>query len=280
MFSHSPFDCVLLLLVPLTRSLEGVYIVEVGQNADLPCSYSPAAPENLVPVCWGKGHCPVFECYGMLISTNGRSLKKQLSSRYQLKGNFHEGDVSLTIKNVTFADSGIYCCRIQFPGLMNDKKSYLELVIKPAKATLAQTPWRDYTTAFSEMFTSKEHGSDTQTPETVHDKSQTQTPTLAIELQDSGAITRIGIYIGAGISAGLALALIFGALILKRYSPNTEKRQNLSLTTSTDLPPSGLVSTVVEGMRSEENIYIIEENMYEMEDPYDYYYYISNGQHA
>lgn len=53
-----------------------------------------------------------------------------------------------------------------------------------------------------------------------------------------------------------------------------------SLTTSTDLPPSGLASTVAEGMRSEENIYIIEENVYEMEDPYEYYYYISNGQHA
>lgn len=129
--------CILLSFPSYSGSLEGVYIVEVGQNADLPCSCSPAAPENLVPVCWGKGHCPVFECYGMLISTNGRSLKKQLSSRYQLKGNFHEGDVSLTIKNVTFADSGIYCCRIQFPGLMNDKKSYLELVIKPGEWTFA-----------------------------------------------------------------------------------------------------------------------------------------------
>ncbi|KAK2509460.1 hypothetical protein MC885_011867 [Smutsia gigantea] len=106
-----------------------------------------------------------------------------------------------------------------------------------------------------------------------------QTPTLANELQDMGAITRIGIYIGAGISAGLALALIFGALILKWYSLNTEKQQNLSLTTSTDLPLPGLANTVAEGMRSEENIYIIEENVYEMEDPYEYYYYISNGQH-
>lgn len=129
--------CILLSFPSYSGSLEGVYIVEVGQNADLPCSYSPATPENLVPVCWGKGHCPVFECYRMLISTNGRSLKKQLSSRYQLKGNFHEGDVSLTIKNVTFADSGIYCCRIQFPGLMNDKKSHLELVIKPGEWTFA-----------------------------------------------------------------------------------------------------------------------------------------------
>ena len=42
-----------------------------------------------------------------------------------------------------------------------------------------------------------------------------QTYTSTNELQDSGATTRISVYIGAGISAGLALVLIFGALILK-----------------------------------------------------------------
>ena len=39
--------------------------------------------------------------------------------------------------------------------------------------------------------------------------------TLATELQDMGATTRTGLYIGAGVSAGLALILISGGLILK-----------------------------------------------------------------
>lgn len=137
MVSQLSFDCVLLLLPLLTKSLEGAYVFEVGQNAVLPCIYSPTSPENLVPVCWGRGSCPMFECNSMVLSTDGKNLKYQTSNRYQLKRNFHKGDVSLTIENVTLADGGIYCCRIQFPGLMNDKRSNLELVIKPGEWTFA-----------------------------------------------------------------------------------------------------------------------------------------------
>nr|KAF6348698.1 hypothetical protein mMyoMyo1_006180 [Myotis myotis] len=146
MFSHLSFDCVLLWLLPLTRSLEGSRTAEVGKNAYLPCHYFPTTSENLVPMCWGRGPCPLTQCTSVMLSTDGRHLNYQSSSRYQLKGNVHKGDVSLTIENVTLADSGTYCCRIQFPGPMNDKKSNLELDIKPAE---------------------------TQTLETLHDKNQT-----------------------------------------------------------------------------------------------------------
>ncbi|XP_040299100.1 hepatitis A virus cellular receptor 2 isoform X1 [Herpailurus yagouaroundi] len=279
MVSQLSFDCVLLLLLPLlTRSLEGEYVAEVGQNAVLPCTYSPATPENLVPVCWGKGSCPMFECHSMVLSTDGRNLKYQTSNRYQLKRNFHKGDVSLTIENVTLADSGTYCCRIQFPGLMNDKKSNLELVIKPAKVTPARPTCRDFGTAFPRMLTTKGYGSETRTLEGLHDKNQTQIPTLANALQDSAVTTRIGIYIGVGISAGLTLILIIAALILTWYSYSKEKLQNSSLVTLANVTPSGLANTVAEGMHSEENIYIIEENIYEMEDPYEYYCYVSSEQ--
>ncbi|XP_006766357.2 PREDICTED: hepatitis A virus cellular receptor 2 isoform X1 [Myotis davidii] len=279
MFSHLSFDCVLLWLLLLTRSLEGSRTAEVGKNAYLPCHYSPTTSENLVPMCWGRGPCPLTQCTSMMLSTDGRHLNYQSSSRYQLKGNVHKGDVSLTIENVTLADSGTYCCRIQFPGPLNDKKSNLELDIKPAKVTPAGTPWRAFTTAFPRIFTTEEHGSaETKTLETLHDKNQTQIYTLADELQDSGyKTTRISVYIGAGITAGLALVLIFGALILKWYSHRKEKLQNSSLITLANLPPpSGLENTVAEGMRSRENVYTIEENLYELEDPYaDYCYVIS-----
>ncbi|XP_066888114.1 hepatitis A virus cellular receptor 2 [Kogia breviceps] len=224
MFSHFSFDCVLLLLLLLTRSLKGVYVSEVGQDADLPCTYSPATPEDLVPVCWGRGPCPLFECHSLVLRTDGRNLSYWTSSRYLLKRNFREGDVTLTIKNVTLADSGTYCCRIQFPGPMNDQKSNLELVIKPAKVTPAWTAWRDITTAFPRTLT-------------------TQGP-------------------GSG------------------YSDSKQKIQNLSLITLANLPPSGLENTAGEGTHPEENIYIIEENVYEMEDPYEYYCSVSSGQQS
>ncbi|XP_019509537.1 PREDICTED: hepatitis A virus cellular receptor 2 isoform X2 [Hipposideros armiger] len=249
MFSHLSFDCVLLWLLLLTRSLKGSYVVEVGQNAYLPCNYSPANSQNLVPVCWGKGSCPLFECQSLVLSTDGRNLKYQQSSRYQLKGAIQRGDVSLTIENVTLSDSGTYCCRIQFPGPMNDKKLDLKLDIK----------------------------AETQTLGNFHDKNQTQISTMAHELQDAGVITSISIYIGAGISAGMILLLIVGALIFKWYSHSKEELQNSSLITLANRPPSGLAN-IVNGLHSEGNIYTIEENIYEMEDPSEYYCSVSSGQ--
>ncbi|XP_004404863.1 PREDICTED: hepatitis A virus cellular receptor 2 [Odobenus rosmarus divergens] len=280
MVSPLCFDCVLVWLLVLTGSLEGVYVAEVGQNADIPCTYSPTTSDDLVPVCWGRGPCPVFECHSMVLSTDGRNLKYQTSNRYQLKRNIHKGDVSLTIENVTKADSGTYCCRIQFPGPLNDKKLNLELFVKPAKVTSARTPWKDFTAAFPRTLTTKGHGAETQTLEALHDNQQTQIPTWANELQDPGTTTRMAVYIGAGISAGLALLLIIGALILTWYSYRKEKLQNSSLVTLANPPPLGLTNTGAGGMHLQENIYIIEENIYEMEDPYEYYCYVNNGQQS
>ncbi|XP_074169943.1 hepatitis A virus cellular receptor 2 isoform X3 [Rhinolophus sinicus] len=226
MLSHLSFDCVLLWLLLLTRSLEGSYVVEVGQNAYLPCTYTPTSSENLVPVCWGRGSCPLSKCLSLVLRTNGRDVDYQKAGRYQLKGNIHRGDVSLTIQNVTSADSGTYCCRIEFPGLLNDKKLDLTLDVKEARVTPAWTPWSNFTPAVPRLLTTEGHGSETQTLGTLHDKTLTQIPTLGNELQDADATTRMSIYIGAGISAGLTLVLIFGALILKCWTLQQQKDSN------------------------------------------------------
>ncbi|KAM7333296.1 hypothetical protein ACRRTK_006616 [Alexandromys fortis] len=161
MVSHLTFNGVLLLfLLLLARSLEDAFIVEVGKNAYLPCNYSITAYGTPVPVCWGKGPCPFSHCgANNVLSTDERNVTCQKSRRYQLKGNFLKGDVSLTIENVTLADGGTYCCRVKFPGLGNDKKVNLELDIRPAKFAPA-VPARGYPTPTSpRTLTTKGDGS-------------------------------------------------------------------------------------------------------------------------
>ncbi|XP_049994539.1 hepatitis A virus cellular receptor 2 [Alexandromys fortis] len=191
MFSHLTFNGVLLLLLLLlARSLEDAFIVEVGKNAYLPCNYSITAYGTPVPVCWGKGPCPFSHCgANNVLSTDERNVTCQKSRRYQLKGNFLKGDVSLTIENVTLADGGTYCCRVKFPGLGNDKKVNLELDIRP----------------------------ETQTLGTLQDKSQTQISTWTNEMKDSGETIRTAVHTGVRVFAGLALTFIFGVLFLKSW---------------------------------------------------------------
>lgn len=113
-------------------AVEREYKVELGRDAHLPCEYSPPKPPTpLVPVCWGRGACPLSDCQRLLLRTNGRSVQQRAHSRYQLKGQLYQGDVSLTIQGAWLNDSGTYCCRIQFPGPMNDKKVILKLTVKP-----------------------------------------------------------------------------------------------------------------------------------------------------
>ncbi|KAG8508799.1 Hepatitis A virus cellular receptor 2, partial [Galemys pyrenaicus] len=272
-------------------ALEGIQItVEEGKDAILPCIYPRR--ENPVPVCWGKGACPMSQCHNLVLNTDGTKVKYQISSRYQLKGDIHLGNVSLTITHVTWNDSGSYCCRIEFPGPMNDGKVNLKLVVQPAKVAPVPTQTLLGTPTTQGYYSEAE----TQTQEPLHDGNQTQSYSLMTEVSPAGS--RMGIiYMGAGISAGLLLVLIFGVLIFKCYSHKKEKSQDSSLqqslfpepslalemlnsraifcshslVTSASITPSGLVNMATQGSRSEENIYIIEENAYEMEDPYAYY---------
>ncbi|XP_021502085.1 hepatitis A virus cellular receptor 2 homolog isoform X1 [Meriones unguiculatus] len=280
MFSCLTFNSVLLLLhLLLARSLEAMYKVEVGKNAYLPCNYTLPPSGTPVPVCWGQGPCPLSQCANGVLSTNEKKVTYKKSKRYRLTGKFYKGDVSLTIENVTLADSGTYCCRIQYPGLWNDVKLNLELdIIKPAKITPAGITHGASATASPRMLTTELNGSETQTLGTLVDKNQTKISTLADEMEDSGETIRTAVYIGVGVSAGLALALIFAVLVLKWYSYKKKKTQNLSLITLANFPPVGLTNAGAGRVWPEENIYTIEENVYEMESSNEYYCYVNSRQ--
>lgn len=282
MISYLFLNCVLLLLLLFSRSLEGKYTFKKGENAYLPCNYFPSTHQDVVPMCWGRGDCPLLDCQGLVLRTDGRNLSYRTSDRYQLRGYVYKGDVSLTIENVTLKDSGNYCCRIQFPGPWNDKKITLELVVKPAELTpIAPGPTqrrKNFTTSSPRTLPTTSMGlgsAETQTSETIHTENRTESTEFYV-LPDSGSNTKTSIYIAAGVSAGLVLALILGIFIFKCYSHNKES-ENISLSTLANSLPSGIANAVAEGTRSE-NIYVIEENAYEMEDPYECYCSVSEGQ--
>ncbi|XP_063784927.1 polymeric immunoglobulin receptor-like [Pseudophryne corroboree] len=91
----------------------------VGDTLTLPCSYNVS--EGTTTMCWGRGRCPVFKCSNTLVWTDGEVVTWAESDRYKLRENIARGDVSLTIKRVMKEDEGTYCCRVETPGILNDK---------------------------------------------------------------------------------------------------------------------------------------------------------------
>nr|XP_020830269.1 hepatitis A virus cellular receptor 2 isoform X2 [Phascolarctos cinereus] len=207
-----PLFIFVLLLWPAEPSVS-TYTAVVGQTVLLPCSYVVDPRNEIVPICWGKGICPVSGCHEEFLSTDGWKVTYQKIKRYQLKGDLFRGNVSLKIENVREADSGIYCCRIQFKGLFNDQKTSLELVVKPAETT---------TFRLQPQQTSRNTQSNNPTGYdfTTEDSFSGVTEILEItstanELQTSRASTRIGIHVGVSVFMVLVLALALGTFILK-----------------------------------------------------------------
>lgn len=101
----------------------------VGKNITLPCDYSTKR-HGITTTCWGRGTCPSFGCADTVVWTNGQEVTFRKFSIYQLMGNIHQGDVALTILNVTEEASGTYCCRVEIKGWNNDQKTNVEVVIE------------------------------------------------------------------------------------------------------------------------------------------------------
>lgn len=119
---------------PVSRC-DGTRVVgQMGQNVTLPCKYETKYNKPL-EVCWGRGEIPYSKCNNQLLSTDGHKVieSTRVSSKYQLLGRLDEGDVSLTIFNLTQEDAGKYGCRAEIPGLLNDQKHHIDLIVEGEK---------------------------------------------------------------------------------------------------------------------------------------------------
>ncbi|OWK59542.1 T-cell immunoglobulin and mucin domain-containing protein 4 [Lonchura striata] len=133
--------------IPLLSSLtahtasEAVVRGTIGQPVTLPCSYRVTRPKDISDMCWGRGPCPNSKCRGKILHTSGSRVMSRASWRYSLRGSVAAGDVSLTISVAEAEDAGVYCCRVEIPGLFNDIKRNirLEVATAPLVSTTATT---------------------------------------------------------------------------------------------------------------------------------------------
>ncbi|XP_041441110.1 T cell immunoglobulin and mucin domain containing 4 L homeolog isoform X1 [Xenopus laevis] len=122
---------ILLLIIPVLTAAQEIVTGFVGKTVVLPCTYPPNM--DVSRMCWGRGSCPLHRCHREIIRTRGRNIIQSESERYSLLGNITQGDVSLTLTGATSSDSGIYCCRVRVPGIMNDLKKEIHLEIQESK---------------------------------------------------------------------------------------------------------------------------------------------------
>lgn len=137
-----------------------------GENITLPCKYD-FNYYGATEACWGRGEIPNSGCNNQIISTDGHKVidSTRVSSRYQLLGRLEDGNVSLTILNTTEEDAGLYGCRVEIYGPLNDQKHNIDLVIEKAPQSTTST-------------TTKEETSTEQTTDTYATSHVTSTESL------------------------------------------------------------------------------------------------------
>eukprot|EP00064_Thunnus_orientalis_P009279 superscaffoldBa00001167_g9302 len=107
----------------------------IGHNVTLPCRYDTKT-NGLLAFCWGRGEVPRFKCSETILSSPGGavlSLGEPSNLRYQLLGSMMDGEVSLTILNAQQSDAGVYGCRVEIPGWLNDIKVNIDLVMEEGR---------------------------------------------------------------------------------------------------------------------------------------------------
>ncbi|XP_014919382.2 hepatitis A virus cellular receptor 1 isoform X6 [Acinonyx jubatus] len=242
----------------------------LGLPATLSCAYSTA--KGVTTMCWGRGACPVSQCSDVIIWTNGSHVTFRKHPRYKLKGNLLEGNVSLTIENVAQTDSGLYCCRVEHSGWFNDMKLTLSLEIKPATSSSPVQTAETQPTAPQETGTPQPtssplyscpkdgNGTVTQSSDGLWHSNQTHV-SLA---QNSWMTTSKGLYIGICITTVVLLTVLV-VVITKKYLCVRNKLEQLNLVSLSDPQTGALQSASEVGVRAEDNIYIIEDNLYVMD---------------
>ncbi|XP_036767594.1 hepatitis A virus cellular receptor 1 isoform X1 [Manis pentadactyla] len=271
----------------------------VGQPVTLPCTYSTA--NGVTTMCWGRGTCPSNLCSDELVWTDGTHVTFQKHTRYKLEGDLLEGNVSLTIENAAQADSGQYCCRVEHRGWFNDMKRTLSLEIKPAEVTRVPTSPRVFTSAppmpaptqsLQPVATSSSPVQTAETQPTTLQGTRTLQPTnsplFSCPTDGSGTVTQSsdglwhsnqthvslaqnpwmitskGLYIGICIPA-VVLLIFLVAIITKKYLCMRNKLEQLNMVSLNDPQIGALQGTAEVRVRAEDNIYIIEDNVYVME---------------
>ena len=108
-----------------------------GEDVTLSCKYDIKRYKAL-SVCWGRGQIPNSGCNNQLISTDGHKVieETRVSSRYELLGRLGDGDVSLTILNISETDAGFYACRVEIPGWFNDDNHQFILIVERGEKLL------------------------------------------------------------------------------------------------------------------------------------------------
>ncbi|XP_012718386.2 T-cell immunoglobulin and mucin domain-containing protein 4 [Fundulus heteroclitus] len=120
-----PFLLILIQVSSCTIKVTGY----IGQDVTLPCAYD-AQSNGVLSFCWGLGRVPRSKCADTILSSEYGEVTYRESSRYQLLSQVEQGNVSLTILNAQRSDAGIYGCRVEIPGLFNDQKSNINLIME------------------------------------------------------------------------------------------------------------------------------------------------------
>ncbi|XP_004737793.1 hepatitis A virus cellular receptor 1 isoform X2 [Mustela nigripes] len=260
----------LLLLTDAVVSYTQVIGV-VGHSITLPCTYSTAP--GVTTMCWGRGACPMSRCSDEVVWTNGSHVTVRKHPRYKLKGNILRGNVSLTIENVAQTDRGLYCCRVEHRGWFNDMKRTLSLEIKPettsssARQTAGTQPTgpRERSTrqpTDSPLYSCPTDGNGTVTQSSDGLWHSNQTHVLLA--QNPWTTTSKGLYIGICVTAVVLFAVLV-VVITKKYFCVRNKLEQLNMVCMNDPRTGALQSAAEVGIRAEDNIYIIEDNVYVMD---------------